>query len=170
MAAGLVPPLAFYQSAVRCSSHHIPRYFLHFLGSEFRQNFSVSGFLDTYLSEDPLHSTHHQDLAITFQAYSDFSDSFWRLDMQLLKWQQWFFINSLHLSSHNSCYFTAQVSLFLLDPSRVCLSTLFKKEQTGFFSVCFFIVQNAKIRQGFCRIVCKHICEHICLWSLCWGP
>lgn len=59
MAAGLVPPLAFYQSAVRCSSHHIPRHFRHFLGSAFRQRFSVSGFLDTYLSADPLHSTHH---------------------------------------------------------------------------------------------------------------
>lgn len=87
MAAGLVAPLAFYQRAVRCSSRHIPRHFRHFLGSEFRQSFSVSGFLDTYLSEDPQHSTHHQDLAVTFQANSDFSDSFWRLSMQLLKWQ-----------------------------------------------------------------------------------
>lgn len=68
MAAGLVPPLAFYQSAVRCSSHCIPRHIRHFLGSKFRQRFSVSGFLDTYLSADPLHSIHHQDLTVTFQA------------------------------------------------------------------------------------------------------
>lgn len=148
MAAALVPPLAFYQSAVKCSSHHIPRHFHHFLGSEFRERFAVSVFLDTYLSADPLHSTHHQDLTVTFQANSDSSDSFWSLTMQLLKWQQWLFISSSPLSSHHSCYFAAQVSFYFWTPLGFVFQLCLKINNLS-FSVCLFILQNGKIKQGF---------------------
>lgn len=58
-------PFAFHHSAVRYSSHHIPRHFNHLIWSEIQHQFSVSGFSDTHPWADIQHNTLHTELLLS---------------------------------------------------------------------------------------------------------